>query len=86
MGGLSKFPVENFLSQNAGKIRRGTIQSFNKFGYRKKIPYRGLCHDFLCKKFLSHSAEKGRRGTFWSFINFGYPKFLGFKGLCHDSP
>ena len=35
-GGISKFSVEYFLSQNAGKFRRGTLQSFNKFGYRKK--------------------------------------------------
>ena len=60
--GLSKFPVENFLSQNAGKFRKGTLQSFNKFGYRKTIPFRGLCHDFLSRKFLSHSAEKIRKG------------------------
>ena len=62
-GGLSKFSVEYFLSQNAGEFRRGTLQSFNKFGYRKKITFRGLCHDFLFKFFLSHSAEIGRRGT-----------------------
>ncbi len=32
---VSRFPIKNFLSHSAGKLRGGTLQSFLIFGYRK---------------------------------------------------
>ena len=52
-GGLSKFSVENFLSQNAEKFRTGNFYLSFFFGYRKCLCFRGLCHDFLSKFFVS---------------------------------
>ena len=34
-GGVSRVSVENFLSHSAGKFRRGTLQCFINFEYRK---------------------------------------------------
>ena len=50
-GGVSKFSVENFLSQSAEKFRRGTLKCVINFGYRKILCFRGLCHDFPSKVF-----------------------------------
>ena len=34
-GGVSKISVEKFLSQSAEYFRRGTLECFISFGYRK---------------------------------------------------
>ena len=83
VGEYRNFPSKIFLSQKAGKFRWGTLQSFVIFGYRKTIPFRGLCHDFLSKKFSFHRAEKGRRGTIQSFNIFGYRKKICLGEFCH---
>ena len=59
--GVSRLSVENFLSHSAENFRRGTLQCFINFGYRKI-----LClwiSRFSIENLLSHSAEKFRRGT-----------------------
>ena len=40
-GGVSKFSVDNFLSQSAEKFRRGTLWCVITFGYRKFLWIRG---------------------------------------------
>ena len=63
-GGVSKFSVENFLSQSAEELRRGTLLCFRKFGVPKNVRYkrRGGYHDFLSKLFCltvpKHSVEE----------------------------
>ena len=48
-GGVTIFSVDNFLSESAEKFRRGTLQSFINFGYRKSLNERvgggGECQD-----------------------------------------
>ena len=46
-GGASRFSVENFLSHSAEKIRRGTVQCFANFRYRKTlgINRKNIWHD-----------------------------------------
>ena len=56
-GGVSKFSVGNFLSESAEKFRRGTLQSFIKFEYRKNLCFRGLCDDLLSKFFVSQCRK-----------------------------
>ena len=61
-GGVSKFPVENFLSQVPKNLvgepfSVSVISSIEKF-YASE-GYVTIC----CRIFLSHSAEKFRRGT-----------------------
>ena len=62
-GGNITIFCQNFLSDSAEKLRRGTHQCVINFGYRKILGLRELCHDFV-SKILSHSAEKFRRETF----------------------
>ena len=63
-GGVSKFSVENFLSQSAEKIRRGTLLCFRKFRVPKIVrdKRRGGYRDFLSKLFCltvpKHSVEE----------------------------
>ena len=59
-GGLSKFSVENFLSQSAEKIRRGTLLCFRKFRVPKIVrdKRRGGYHDFLSKLFCLTVPKK----------------------------
>ena len=47
--GVSRFSVENFLSHNAKNLRRGTLQCFIKFGYRKISCLWREYYDFLWK-------------------------------------
>ena len=82
-GGNITIFCQNFLSDSAEKLRRGTHQCVINFGFRKILGFRELCHDFVSKT-LSHSAEKPRRGTHQCVINFGFRKILGFRELCHD--
>ena len=60
---VSRFSVENFLSQSAEKFRRGTLQWFTIFGYRKSLDQGGGESRFSVENFLSHSAENIRRGN-----------------------
>ena len=62
-GGKITIFCQNFLSDSAEKLRRGTHQCVINFGCRKILGFRELCHDFV-SKILSHSAEKFRRETF----------------------
>ena len=62
-GGNITIFCQNFLSDIAEKLRRGTHQCVINFGYRKILGFREFCHDFV-SKILSHSAEKFRRETF----------------------
>ena len=62
-GGNVTIFCQNFLSDSAKKLRRGTHQCVINFGFRKILGFRELCHDFVSKT-LSHSAEKFRRETF----------------------
>ena len=50
---MSRFCVENFLSHSTETFRRGTLLCCvsENFGYRKKLCFRGLCHDFPSKTF-----------------------------------
>ncbi len=41
MGGVSRFPVENFLSHRAENFRKGILYCCNNFGYRKSLEKRG---------------------------------------------
>ena len=62
-GGNITIFCQNFLSDSAEKLRRGTHQCVINFGFRKILGFRELCHDFV-SNILSHSAEKFRRETF----------------------
>ena len=62
-GGNIKIFCQNFLSDSAEKLRRGTHQCVINFGFRKISGFRELCHVFV-SKILSHSAENFRRETF----------------------
>ena len=64
-GGGGKITIfcQNFLSDSAEKLRRGTHQCVINFGFRKILGFRELCQDFV-SKILSHSAEKFLRETF----------------------
>ena len=62
-GGNITIFCQNFLSDSAEKLRRGTHQCVINFGFRKILGFRELCHDFV-SNILSHSAEKLRRETF----------------------
>ena len=62
-GGNITIFCQNFLSDSAEKLRRGTHQCVINFGFRKILGFSELCHDFV-SKILSHSAEKFRRETF----------------------
>ena len=42
---------QSFLSHSTEKIRRGTLQSFIRFGNRINFCLRGFCHDFPSKFF-----------------------------------
>ncbi len=51
-GGVSRFPVENFLSHSAENFRRGILYCCINFGYRKSLEKRGgEYQDFLSKIF-----------------------------------
>ena len=55
-----------FLSHSAEKCRRGTLQSFITFGYRKNLDERvgvGGVPRVSVEIFVSHSAENFRRAT-----------------------
>ena len=43
-GEYQDFPWK-FFCLSAEKFRRGTLQCFTNFGYRKILCFRGLCHD-----------------------------------------
>ena len=62
-GGNITFFCQNFLSDSAENVSRGTHQCVINFGFRKILGFRELYHDFV-SKILSHSAEKFRRETF----------------------
>ena len=62
--GSIKISFENYLSHSAEKGRRGPLQSFIDFGYRKSFDERvGGIQKFSVEHFLSRSAEKIRRAT-----------------------
>ena len=62
--GLLRFSLENFLYHSSEKIRRGILQCFINFGYRKKLGIsRGGVSRVSVKNFLCHSAEKLGRVT-----------------------
>ena len=52
-GGKGEYRIfrQLFLSQSAETIRGGTLLSIISFGYRKKLGFRGLCHQFPSKIF-----------------------------------
>ena len=50
-GGVSQFSVEIILSHSAEKIRRGTLQSFIRFGNRINFCLRGWSHYNPSKSF-----------------------------------
>ena len=51
------------------KIRRETLQGVSDCGYRKKLCFRGLCHDFPSKFFASQN-RKTLQGNL-SVLRFG---------------
>ena len=76
---MPKFPVDNFLSQIAEKFRRGTPWAFNKFGYRKKLCFRGLSHDIPQKRFCLTVPKIFAEETFYAVFqkNSGREKVYG---------
>ncbi len=64
-GGVPGFPVENFLSHSAEKIRRGTLLCFSFSGIENISGEEGVggVSGVFVEMFLSHFAEKFRRGT-----------------------
>ena len=81
-GGISKYSVEKFLTQIAETFRRGTLNSFISFGYRKCLCFRGFCHDFPSKYFCltvpKHFVEEPFCAVFQNYS--GSEKFYGKKG------
>ena len=64
--GISRFSIENLLSHNTKKRRRGTLLCFTKFVVWKKFMDNtgggGVVSRFSVK-FFSHTADKFRSGT-----------------------
>ena len=84
-GGVSRYSVEKFLSHSAEKSRRGILESFINFGYRRSLDERvvgGRVSRFSVENFLSHSAEKTRRATLLCCVSekFRQPKIYGQEG------
>ena len=96
-GGVSRFPVENFLSHSAENFRRGILYCCINFGYRKSLEKRGGggVSRFSFENFLSHSAESFPRGIlcccilFWVLKKFGEegggPRFSFENFLSHSA-
>ena len=86
---MSQFSVENFLFQSAEKFRRGTLQSFISFGYRKKSCFRGLCHDSPSKIFCLTMPKKFAEEPFCAVFqkSSGSEKIYGQEGgKCQNFP
>ena len=85
---VSRFSVEKLLYQSAEKSHRATLQGVDRFGCRKSLCFRGLCHDF-CRSFWCHSAEILRRGAILCCVyeNFRKGKWLWIRrGEYEDFP
>ena len=99
-GEVSRFSVENFLSDSAEKLNGGTLLCcFRKFLVAKKLMDQrgGGVSRFSVENFLSRSAEKFRRGTLRCIRKFRVAKnFMHQKGrgyqvsssetFCHTVP
>ena len=85
--GISRFSIENLLSHNTKKLRRGTFLYFTKFVVSKRLMDKtgggGVVSRFSVKIFFL-SAEEFRRGTLQLVTNFGHRKTLCFRELFHD--
>ena len=84
---VSRFSVENFLSQSAKKFRRGTLLFFRKFLITKNDrDERGRVSRFSVKIVLSGSTESFRRGTLLCFRKLRVSKsFMPTKGTSRFS-
>ena len=73
-GGVSRYSVQNCLSQSTEKLRSGTFLCFAEFLVSEKImDKRGRTEGVSrCSVnfFLSHTTEKFRTGTFLFHTNF----------------
>ena len=66
LGGLSRFPFKNFLSQSAKKLRRGTLLCFRKFQVTKNfLPKRGILRFSKEELSLDSSEKLCRRTLLW---------------------
>ena len=85
--GVSRFSVENFLSQSTEKFRWGTLRCIGKFRVSKNfIHQRKGGITFLRRKLLSHSTEKFRWGTVRCFRKFRVSQnFMHKKGISLNS-
>ena len=77
---MSRISVEDFLSQSAKKGRGGTLLHFIEFGYRKKLCFRGKCHDFLSKFFCLTVPENFVGEHFILSLISGIEKIYASKG------
>ena len=57
-GGVSRFCVENFLSQSAEIFRRGVFYCCNNFGYLKSLDKRGGSVKIFRRKFFVSQCRK----------------------------
>ena len=89
---------QNFLFHSAEKIRRGALECFTNFGYRKTLCFGGLCHEFLSKSFCVTALKSfvgeplcavfqknsGSQESFW--IREGQYRKLPSKSFCLTVP
>ena len=82
-GGVSRFCVEIFLSHSDEKCRRGTVQSFIMFGYRKSLDERvggSECQTFRWKILCLTVPEFFVGQTFRVSLLSGLEKFYASEG------
>ena len=83
---ISRFSIENLLSDSTEKLRRGALLCFTEFlvseNFMDKMGRE--YQNFPSNIFFSH-CRKFRKGPF-SLTNLGYQKMLGinYKNIWHD--
>ena len=85
-GGVSRFPVGNFLSHTAEMHREGTLLCFRKFRASKNFMHIKGVSRFAVDNFQSHSPEKLRGGTLLSFRKILVWKRFWIRGWYHVFP
>ena len=73
--GVSRYSVENFLSQSTKKLRREPFCASLISVVQRNLPMRRVSR-FSKEILLSHSNEKLRRGTFLRFTKFVVSKIF----------
>ena len=84
-GGVSSFPVENFLSHRAEKFRRGTLLCFTNFGYRKSLDKRGEGVSRFSVEIFCLTVPKISAGESFTVAIISGIEKVGIKGVSQFS-